>query len=337
MKQAISVLLIRNSIQYAAACGIDPQSLCAAIGIKPSLLEMPDAYVTGEVDQTLWRELVQQTGDQNIGLHIGEKFNLAAIGILGYVLFNCQTFGQVLNKLSRYLCLISQGVEINFTVLQTQVLFEYHVISDWKNYLLEEPRQPIEVNFSALLTAAKTLTGYSLHLHEVWFQYPQPADITEHQRIFQSPILFSQSVNRLIFDAAYLNLPVLSSNSLLLSTFEEHATVMLDTINQKNIYTQQVVREITHCLQGEVPSLEAIARSLAMSVRNLQRELHSEGTSYQQLLDETRKELAMRYLKKQDVMIHDIVFLLGFSEPSAFHRAFKRWTGKTPREYKLNG
>ncbi|OKH41731.1 AraC family transcriptional regulator [Calothrix sp. HK-06] len=335
MKEAtFSISLIRNSVQYAAAVhGIDSNRLCAAAGIDPSLLTMPDSYVSGETSRALWREVVKQTGDSDIGLHMGEKFNLAAIGIVGYVLFNCQTFGQVLDKLSRYMCLFSQGVSMYYSVSRGQVLCEWEIVNHLKNYLVEEPRQPIEASFSALLTAAKTLTGKSLCPREVWFQYPRPDNISEHQRIFEAPVYFSQSKNQLVFDAAYLEWSVVSANPSLLLAFEQHAQAMLSNTSKENTYSYQVVREITHNLKGEVPSIEEIARILTISVRNLQRELQTEGTSYQQLLDETRKELALRYLKKPNTSIHDVAFLLGFSEPSAFHRAFKRWTGQTPRAY----
>jgi AraC-like DNA-binding protein len=335
MKEAtFSISLIRNSVQYAAAIhGIDSNRLCTAAGIDPSLLTMPDSYVSGETSLALWREVVKQTGDSDIGLHMGEKFNLAAIGIVGYVLFNCQTFGQVLDKLSRYMCLFSQGVSMHYSVSRGQVLCEWEIVNHLKNYLVEEPRQPIEASFSALLTAAKTLTGKSLCPYEVWFQYKSPDSISEHQRIFEAPVYFSQSKNRLVFDAACLEWPVISANPSLLLAFEQHAQAMFSNLSNENTYSYQVVREITHNLKGEVPSIEEIARSLTISVRNLQRELQTEGTSYQQLLDETRKELALRYLKKPDTSIHDVAFLLGFSEPSAFHRAFKRWTGQTPRAY----
>ena len=83
-----------------------------------------------------------------------------------------------------------------------------------------------------------------------------------------------------------------------------------------------------------MPSVETIARNLMMNVRNLQRELQAEGTSYQQILDNTRQELALRYLKKLDTPIYNVAFLLGFSEPSAFHRAFKRWMGLTSKAYR---
>jgi AraC-like DNA-binding protein len=336
MKEAtFSVSLVRSTVQYAATYkGIDPKSLCAAIGIDPKMLEMPDSRVTGETNRAMWHELVKLTGDDNIGLHIGETFNLAMIGIVGYVLFNCQTFRQVLENLSRYTRLFSQGTYIHFSISQGQVLCDCDIVSHLKNYLLEEPRQPIESTFSALLTTTKTLTGKELIPDAVWFQHPRPTDISEHQRIFLAPVHFSQPTNRLVFDAGCLDWTVLSGNPSLLPMFEQHAEAMLNELSQESTYTNQVVRAVTHGLKGEVPTIEAIARSLAISVRNLQRELQAEGTSYQQLLDETRKELALRYLKKLDTPIHDVAFLLGFSEPSAFHRAFKRWTGKTPRAYR---
>lgn len=330
-----SVNLLRDIVHYAATQGIDANHLCTTIGISPDLLEQPDRYISGEPLQALWRELVQQTGDDNVGLHMGESFNLSAIGILGYVLFNCQTIEQVLEKLARYTALFSQGVTIQVSVASGQVWCDCEVVSHLKNYLLEAPRQPIESTFSALLTAIKTLTGKPLVLNAVWFQHPRPRDIAEHQRIFRVPVQFSQPHSRLVFDVACLQWAVLSANPSLLQTFEDHAEILLSELNHSNPYTHQVMQEITRQLTAEVPAIETIARSFAISVRHLQRSLQAEGTSYQRLLDQTRKELALRYLKKSDTAIYDIAFLLGFSEPSAFNRAFKRWTGKTPRDYRL--
>lgn len=335
MKEAtFSVFLIRKAIQYTATRGVDTKSLCAAINIDPSLLEVPDHRITGDINRAMWREIVKQTGDNNVGLHMGEEFNLASIGILGYVLYNCQTFNQVLEKLSRYWYLLSQGIYMHYSVSQGQVLCDCDIVSNLKNYLLEEPRQPIESILTSLLTLTKSITGKQLHLYAVWFQHPCPSDISEHQRIFGTNVQFSMPTNRMIFDANCLNWEVLSANPNLLLVFEQYAEAMLHKLSQQNTYTNTVVDAIAQKLKGEVPTIEVIANGLAISVRNLQRELQAEGTSYQQLLDETRKELAIRYLKKPNVMIHDVAFLLGFSEPSAFHRAFKRWTGKTPRAYK---
>ncbi|MGJ3246386.1 MAG: AraC family transcriptional regulator [Elainellaceae cyanobacterium] len=329
-----SIAIVRDIVQYVVAQGGELNRLCAAAAIEPIGLDDPDRQVSGDVLKHLWREAVEQTGDRDLGLHIGEAFDLSAIGIVGYVLLNCQTYGQVLAKLAQYTRLFSQGVEIHHHISDGWVQCDCEIVGDVKNYLIDEPRQPIESTVAALFTATQQLTGKPLPVRAVWFQHSRPEDCSEHQRIFQTPVQFSQSTNRLLFAADCLDWKVRSANANLLSVFEDHAAAMLTSLSQSQSYSEKVIVNIMHRLHGEVPTIEAIARSLMISVRQLQRELHSENTSYQQLLDSTRQELALRHLQNRDTSIQDIAFLLGFSEPSAFHRAFKRWTGQTPRLYR---
>lgn len=331
-----SVAIVRDIVQYGVAQGVKADALCRAAGIDADWLEDPDRLVFSTVLQNLWREAVVQTGDRDLGLHIGEAFELSAIGIVGYVLLNCKTYGQVLEKLCQYTQLFSRGVTLHHQVIDGEVYCDCDVVGDLKNYLLDEPRHPIESTFAALFTATQQLTGHDLDAQAVWFQHPAPSDISEHERIFQAPVQFSQPANRIVLNTPCLDWSVRSANPNLLSVFEAHAITMLAAQNQPQSYSQQVMQAIAQALQGEVPTLEAIARSLMTSERQLQRELQTEHTTYQQLLDETRKELAFQSLKDPGASIHEVAFLLGFSEPSAFHRAFKRWTGQTPRSYRLS-
>lgn len=331
---SFSIGIVRDIGQYVAAQGVDVNRLYKAINIDPAWLENPDRQVSGEVLKYLWREAVNQTGDRHLGLHIGESFQLSAIGIVGYVLLNCQTYGQVLVKLSQYTRLFSQGVAIYHRISEGWVHCDCEIVGNLNNYLIDEPRQPIESTLAALITATKQLTGKYLEPSAVWFQHSHPEDCSEHERIFQSRVLFDQPINRIVFPAECLNWAVRSANPNLLSVFEHHAAELLKAQHQLQSYSQKVMLAITEKLQGEVPTIEAIARDLMISVRQLQRELQTENTSYQQLLEQTRRELALRYLRHQKTSIHDVAFLLGFSEPSAFHRAFKRWTGQTPKSYR---
>jgi AraC-like DNA-binding protein len=337
MKEAtFSAYITRSILQFAAHHGVNMEEVCTTVGLDPALLQMPDQQISGSLHHAVWREVVRQTGDENFGLHLGEAFNLAAFGIVGYVLLNCQTLGEALERLSRYTCLFSQGAQIHLSVSDGMAFCDCIVVENLKNYLLEEPRYAIDSTFASLLTATTELTGKSLRLSGVWFQYPSPVHPSEYDRIFQTEPRFSMPMNRLIFDANSLKWSILSKNANLLPLFEQHAETMLEQMNRADSYTQQVVQALVKHLKGELPTIDAIARQLAISVRQLQRELQTEETSFQQLLDETRRELALRYLKQPNTPIHDIAFLLGFSEPSAFHRAFKRWTGKTPRSYRLS-
>ncbi|PZU95285.1 MAG: AraC family transcriptional regulator [Pseudanabaena sp.] len=330
-----SVAIARDILQYVAAQGIDLQDIYRSSKIEPAWLEDPDRQISGELLKHLWQEAITKTGDRDLGLHIGEAFDLPAIGLLGYVLLNCKNYGQVLEKLSQYTRLFSQGVAIHHHILDGLVCCDCKIVGGVKNYLLDEPRHPIESTFSALSKATQKLTGKTLQLYEVWFQHIAPSDCSEHKRIFQTQVKFSQSVNRMIFSIDALNWEVRSANANLLSMFESHANDMLTNLSQAHKCSYQVIQIIAQNLHGEVPPIEAIARTLMLSVRQLQRELQIENTSYQQILDDTRKEIALKHIQNKQTSIHDLAFLLGFSEPSAFYRAFKRWTGKTPRNYRL--
>ncbi|HEY9664041.1 MAG TPA: AraC family transcriptional regulator, partial [Allocoleopsis sp.] len=300
------------------------------------VLTMPDQRIPRTLHYAVWQEVVKQTGNENPGLHVGELFSLGNFGIAGYVLLNCQTLKDVFEKFCRYTCLFCQGVLSNLSISDGMAFLECSSVPEPvpSPQLLEDARYDIEDTFVSALTAIRALTGKELSPAAVWFCHRAPSDLGEHKRIFQTELKFSMPANRLFFDANCLDWSVLSSNANLLPLFEQHADLMLEEINRTNPYTRQVVQAIAQQISRELPTIQAIARELSISVRQLQRELNTEGTTFQKLLDETRKELALRHLRNPSTPIHDIAFLLGFSEPSAFNRAFKRWTGKTPGSYR---
>lgn len=345
-EKTFSGYLTRSLIQFASHQGVDIEQLCLKVGLDLTVLTTPDQRIFASVYYAVWREIVKQIGDENLGLHFGEAFNVGNYGIVGYVLLNCPTLADVFEKYCRYTYLFCQGIPSQLSVSNGMAFFECHLSPHiiFQSGLLKESRYDAECTFASVLAAVKSLTGKELCPSMVAFRHAPPADLSEYQRIFKAELKFSMPFNRLVFNAAHLDWPVLSSNANLLSFFEQQADTMLEILNEAegampvckgNCYTQKVAYLIAERLEGSIPKIDAIAADLAISTRHLQRELQAEGTSFQKLLDKTRKELALRYLKDPIFSIHDIAFLLGFSEPSAFNRAFKRWTGKTPRCYPL--
>ena len=332
-EKTFSGYLTRSVLQFIAHQGLDVEGLCSRVGLDPIVLTTPDQRIPASVHDAVWREAVKQTGDENLGLHFGEAFNVGNYGIVGYVLLNCQTLADVFEKYCRYTSLFCQGVPCQLSVSDGIAFFECHLRSEFipQNAPSTESRYDSECTFASTLAAVKALTGKELRPSMVSFCHAPPVDLSEYRRIFQTDLKFSMPFNRLVFNAAYLDWPVLSCNAHLLSFFEQQADAMLGAINGGDRYSQKVAHLIAEHLQGELPKIDAIASALSISTRHLQRELQAEGTSFQKLLDKTRKELALRHLENPTISIHDIAFLLGFSEPSAFNRAFKRWTGKTPR------
>ncbi len=127
--------------------------------------------------------------------------------------------------------------------------------------------------------------------------------------------------------------PIATANNEMLESLDARADQLLGDLGSGRTVSDRVIRAIGRKLRGEPPKIDDVAKGLAMSPRTLQRALSAEGATYHDLLDRTRRGLAMRYLADSDAVIFEVAILLGFSEPSAFHRAFKRWTGYTPRQF----
>ncbi|MEB3213234.1 MAG: AraC family transcriptional regulator [Leptolyngbyaceae bacterium] len=336
-EKTFSGYLTRSVIQFAAHQGMDIQALCFKVGLDPIVLTTPDQRISASNHYAVWREVIKQTGDEHLSLHIGEAFNVGNYGIVGYILLNCQTLADVFEKYCRYTYLFCQGVPSQLSISEGMASFECICGPGltFQDNPPEASRHDAECTFASTLAAVKSLTGKELRPSMVSFRHASPGDISEYQRIFQTDPKFSMPFNRMTFNAAYLDWPVLSSNADLLTFFEQQANVMLGMLDGDEHYSQKVTHLIAERLKGELPKIDAIAAALSISTRHLQRELQAEGTSFQKLLDNTRKELALRHLEDPTFSIHDIAFLLGFSEPSAFNRAFKRWTGTTPRYCRL--
>jgi AraC-like DNA-binding protein len=168
----------------------------------------------------------------------------------------------------------------------------------------------------------------------VRFRQSAPDDRNEHDRLFRALIRFNSAVNGIVLPRRSLDLPLVKSDPGLCAVLERHMSTLLDKMPRTMSYSIRVRELIANELSTATPSATAAARKLHMSRRTLQRLLEAEGTTFSELVDDLRRELATRYLREPAIAIAEVAFLLGFSEASAFHRAFKRWQGTTPAAYR---
>lgn len=334
MESQVTVGFLRDVIYFAASRGASLTEICQFAGISPDLLSKPDEKIAGSVSQKVWQKAEELTADANIGLHLGEQIHPSTLGLVGFVMLSCANLGEALEKLIRYTNLLTDGVKGKLTKNGLLAEIEIKINRDRQNYLSETPRQPIETSFSAIATIMRILVGKTIPIREMQFSHSRPSEISEYSRIFAAPTLFSQKSNKMIFVAEALEYPILLANPDLLSSFETQAEENLNRLNKQETRSIQVQRKIIKRLTADLPNITEIARELGLSERSLQRELAAENTSFRELLDKTRCELAIKYLQNEKVSVGEISFLLGFSEPSAFHRFFKRQTGKTPQSYR---
>jgi AraC-like DNA-binding protein len=321
-------------LHLAQQKGANREDLCQRAGIDVQSLSDPDARFPTRYVQALWKAAVEQTGENTLPLQMGEMVNLFSLGVLAYLLMNCPTVEVVIEKVIQYQDIACAGVRNTLEKdgatcrLKTHIMDPDLVIAYFA----------LESELSVYVSIFAQLTGLPIPIEEVHFAYSSDRDRSEYRRVFRTDkIFFESDFTGIVFPASYLPTPVLNANVSLFHLFEKHARDYLGRITGTDTLGFRVRQAIIEGLKGEEPKLSTIARELAMSERSIQMKLKEEGLTYQQLLDEVRKEIALSHLREPHLSTTDIAYLLGFSELSVFSRAFKKWTGTTPNTYRKAG
>lgn len=312
--------------------GVDVINFLIESGIDPDIATYPDRRVSLETLSDLHQKASALIQDDFIGLHQGEVFT-GFSNILGYVLMNCRDAGEAIEKYTKYQKIVDEGRIFSSHVDGDRLILQFQAAEPY----IQTDRHLTEHLMVGIMTYTRILTGWNGRdgYHEVHFVHEAPhEDTSEYERLFQCKLHFNSHMNGLVFDKAFLKLPILEPNRELLFMLEGHAREVLSKLQADESHSNRVKRVIVDILRGESPTVETIASHMNMSVRNLQLKLKEEGTTYSTLLAEGRRELAQAYLKDQNTSIDEIAYLLGFSEPSVFHRTFKRLTGTTPGLYR---
>ena len=323
-------------LEAAGQHGADVPALCRAIDYDAASTADPDARVPLATIQRLWPLVIEATHDPYFDLHLGQFLNFTTAGTLAYVMLHAPTLGAAIDQLCRYQDVACQGVRT------TQTPAPEWAGGSWLSLELTSPaivypRYVLNSELSVYLAAFATLTGHSVVPQAVRLAYPRPADTHAHERAVGTAALeFDAPVTQMALDAATLARPVLHAHPGLFPLFEQHAAALLAQLptHQPPTLVEQVRGEIVRQLKGEAPTLAAVADCLHLGVRTLQLKLQAANHTYQQLLDTVRCDLAQRHLREPHLSTTDIAFLLGYSEPSVFVRAFKKWTGQTPGAFR---
>lgn len=301
--------------------------------VNKSLLSSPDNRLSGLEVQKIIKAAESLTKDKYIGLHQGQRLSKGFSNILGYVLMNCCDLNECCTKYCRYEKLVDSTSISSFELLENKAVFNNITLDS----SLKDNIQFSDFKLSGMLSYIKLLCGNNIQLIEVHFTHAKPKNICEYEKAFQSKILFEKASNSLIFNSNLLSMPVLEPNKSLLHLFEKNANTAIEELSANTCYTTKVTKIINEEIsKSNLISIEAISKKLSLSVRSLQLYLHKENTSYAELLKAARKNTAVSYLNNPNIPIAEIAYILGFSEVSAFHRAFKSWTGITPAKFRLN-
>jgi AraC-like DNA-binding protein len=196
------------------------------------------------------------------------------------------------------------------------------------------PRHAVEFAFARFVHLARRSTGLEVKPAFVRFAFPRPADIRPQETLFRCPLLYDHPRNELELDAATSGLPQRTADAWLRTLVERHARALLERLGARPRFASEVTAALSVELQKGRGDLTSVGHALALSKRTLQRRLDAEGVSFRALTDEVRRGLATQYLADGHVSLSEIALLLGFSEQASFQRAFLRWTGVTPGQYR---
>jgi len=327
--QAKAVEKIANA---AVAHGVDAERLFEAVNLDASVLEDPDNRIPFAQLVALYEKAAELTGDDDFGLHIGESVNVSSFDVVGYCALNSSTLGAAFERVARYHSIWTDGALFTLESVNEMSTIVYRYVDT----SIVKHRQDSEMTLATVTALCRRLATPQFAPLAVEFQHVAPADVSEHLRLFKCPVKFGATANRISFPSSFLSRSIAQADASLCALLDRHAEELLAKYPPRDSLIDQVRNALTDEFRGGEPSLERIAAHLSLTPRTLQRKLQELGTSYNDVLDQMRRQLAMRYLRDSQMAICEVAHLLGFSESSAFHRAFKRWTGATPKEFRNN-
>lgn len=318
-------------LEACARLGLDTERIREAAKLDRATLENPDARIPIEQADALWQKAYELSGDPNLALHAIEVLPFGAYRVIDFLASSAPTIGAALAKVSDYFPIIRNGA----------IRLPYVVGDRVVTFALEAPSCPsavtrpyAEYTLAAVFLRTRIATHQRYPLLRVEFTHPRPADISEHERIFDCPVVFGAETCQLVIARDVWDTPRVGSDPALFSVLDSHARMLMDQLPKPAELVSQVREALEAELRGGNPQLESIARRLAMSPRTLQRRLRDEGLLFNDVLDAMRFRAARAYLSQRDVAGAEVAYLLGFAEQSSFNRAFRRWSGQTPTEYR---
>ena len=309
----------------------DPLPLFDKAGLDFSLLSNPDTRLPGDRVQHLWHLAVESCGDDCFGFVAGEQVQPVVLHGLGFAWLASDTLRDALTRLCRYSRLISTAA--NMRLQDSDTGLDLVILPP--NGVKQLSYASQDAGMTGFLRMCRLTAGEEIDPIHVLLKRPKPTCDAKLQAYFRAPITYDAEAYTLSFDKTLADTLLTNANPGLARINDQAVVDYLARFDRDSL-TMQVRSRIIERLHDGTPNQETIAQSLNVSLRSLQRKLSNEDTNFKTLLESTRRELALHYIRETHRSLGEITYLLGFSEPSNFTRAFKRWTGVSPIVYRDN-
>ena len=327
-----TALYVNQLLKLAAGMGADCDQLLADADLNPNELTDDDNRIDLTYLMRLGRGAIRQTGRPDIGLQLGAHSHISSLGYVGLAAMTAKTLGDALNILVRYEHLNSQCYRGTSQLVEEggHMALTFYSIAPYNAYTCFV----VDGVLGAWAKLTHLLTGVTGLVRKVDIEFDAPSYGDDYQAAFGCEVRFGAPRNAVVMNAADMAIPLPDSSPQLHDKLIQHCDERLNQIALADSYRNKVLKVLGTMLHGQTPSIDEVALKLGMPSWTLRRKLKEEDSAYQSLVDEMRRDVAMSYMKNTDLSFGEISYLLGFSTPGAFQRAFKRWSGQTPGEFR---
>ncbi|MGJ7613401.1 MULTISPECIES: AraC-like transcriptional regulator QhpR [unclassified Variovorax] len=319
-------------IDFIQRRGGDADCILGRAGIDPEHLLHPTRSLDLQRYCLVLEEAAAQTGDDNFGLRYGHQFKPDSLGLLGYIGMSSASLGDGLRNVAQAFPRHQQCSLLRFVEDGEFCRLDYQV----QHGSIVRKRQDAELSLGMFLNLMRHALGSQWAPEHVHFEHPRPPSWHEHRKAFEAPVFFGQAMNSLVLRRNVLDRPMPTRDSRLLALLIDNMK-LLATANESQA-THDIVDEaktrIQQLLPTGAPTLAQVANAMHLPAWTLQRRLGEQGLSFSTLVEQMRRELAAYYLQQFSLPLSDVAPMLGYSELSAFSRAFRRWFGASPRQWR---
>jgi AraC-like DNA-binding protein len=326
----ISVAAATGLIETIEAAGGTVDRILRSVGLVRSIFSDAERFLASSDFAQILEEAARATGDDCFGLHFGERYNPKNIGPLIYVVLNSPTIAAGFENIARYLKLHNEAATVAL-VIEGKWAYARHLLV---KLAVETPRQHNEYSMAVALNTLRLMVGSLWAPVEVQFAHAAPRQTSEHLRVFGAPVSFGCATNSFVMEREFLERSVPAADERLYPILRRYLDGVLKEMPRDDDLLTSVRRAVGESMRDGEPKLTLVAKRLAMSPRTLQRRLKESGVDFKGLVEDTRRRFSLSYLRDRRNTLTEIAYLLGYSEVSAFNRAFRRWTGSTPAAYR---
>ncbi len=309
--------------------GLDENALLHAAGLSSQQLQDAEKLVPLVQAGALFLQILRASGDQGLGLVMGLLVQPRSYQVLGYAVLSSANLGEAIDRLIRYEKLVGKLGTTQLLREGERCRLQWHcpLSGDWTRYIKEAA-------IAGWVTYARALLGGNVAPSQVCFDHAALVPLQRYDAVFHCPVQMNAGWCGVEFDAALLALPLHSADPGLRALMDAQAQQLLQDFEQTTNLVSEVRAQIAQALPNGEPALETVAVRLQLSARALQHRLKQNGVTFKELVDSVRKALVLHYLRDPHTSLQDVAFLLGFSEQSAFSRAFRRWHGCAPQQFR---